>query len=110
MSSSKIFEGVFIVPVKHKVYVCVCSSAEIVSSPIDASALSGCNYVPKSYGTEKKIAIKHLKDQNLSLSCLEDAASSLANVYAKSTKFVSSCHGIKNKNNLSAVGSSVWRK
>ena len=110
LSSSKTFEGVFIVPVKHKVYVCLCSSTEVVSSPIDASAFSGCNSVPKLYGTEKKIAIKHLKDQILSLSCLEDAAASLANVYAKSTKFVSSCHGIKNKNNSSAVGSSAWGK
>ena len=110
LSSSKTFEGVFIVPVKHKVYVCLCSSTEVVSSPIDASAFSGCNSVPKLYGTEKKIAIKHLKDQILSLSCLEDAAASLANVYAKSTKFVSSCHGIKNKNNSSAVGSSARGK
>ena len=39
--------------------------AEIVPSLIGAHALSGCDSVPKLYGTGKKTVIKHLKDQNL---------------------------------------------
>ena len=57
--------------------------AEILPSLIDAHALSGCDSVPELYGTGKKTVIKNLKDQNLSLSSLEDTAGSLANVYAK---------------------------
>ena len=77
--------------------------AEILPSLIDAHALSGCDSVPKLYGTGKKTVIKNLKDQNLSLSSLEDTAGSLANVYAKSTKLISSYYGIQNTNNLSEV-------
>ena len=83
--------------------------AEILPSLIDARALSGCDFVPKLYGTGKKTAIKHL-DQNLSLPSLGDTAASLANVYAKSTKLISSNYGIKNTNNLSEVRFSIWGK
>ena len=58
--------------------------AEILPSLIDARTLSGCNFVSNLYGTGKNTVIKHLKNQNLSLSSLEDTAASLANVYAKS--------------------------
>ena len=58
--------------------------AEILPSLIDARTLSGCNFVSKLYGTGKNTVIKHLKNQNLSLSSLGDTAASLANVYAKS--------------------------
>ena len=74
---------------------------EIVLSLIDAQALSGCDSVSKLHGIGKKTVTKHLKDQNLSLSSLGDTAALLANVYAKSTKLISSCYGIKNANNLS---------
>ena len=82
--------------------------AEIVPSLIGAHALSGCDSVPKLYGVEKKAVTKYLKDQNLSLSSLGDTAASLTNVYAKSTKLISSCYGVKNANNLSEVRLSVW--
>ena len=52
--------------------------------------------MPKLYGTGKKKVMKHLKDPNLSLSSLGDIAASLANVYAKSIKLISSYYGIKN--------------
>ena len=81
--------------------------AEIVRSLIGVHALSGCDSVPKLYGVGKKAVIKHLKDQNLSLSSLGDTAASLANVYAESTKLVSSCYGVKNANNLSEVRLSI---
>ena len=84
--------------------------AKIVSSLIGAHALSGCDSVLKLYGIGKKTVIKHLKDQNLSLSSLGDTAASLANVYAESTKLISSCYGVKNVNNLSEVRFSVWGK
>ena len=76
---------------------------KIVPSLIGAHALSGCDSVPKLYGIGKKTVIEHLKDQNLSLSNLGDTAASLANVYAKSTKLISSCYGVKDANNLSEV-------
>ena len=63
--------------------------------------------MPKLYGVGKKAVIKHLKDQNLSLSSLGDTAASLANVYAESTKLISSCYCAKNANNLSEVRFSV---
>ena len=44
--------------------------AEKVPSLIDPHALSSCDSVPKLYSTEKETVIKHLKDQNLSLSSL----------------------------------------
>ena len=66
--------------------------------------------MPKLYGTGKKTVIKHLKDQNLSLSSLSDTAATFANVYAKSTKLISSYYGIKNTNKLSEVRFSVWGK
>ena len=81
--------------------------AEILPSLMDTRALSGCNSVPTLYGTRKKTVIKHLKDQNLSLSSLGDTAASLANVYAKSTKLIPSYYGIQNMNNLSEVRFSV---
>ena len=56
--------------------------AEILSSFIDAHASSSCHFVPKLYGTGRKTVIKHLKDQNLSLSRLGGNAASLKNVYA----------------------------
>ena len=40
--------------------------AEIVPTPTDSQALSGCDSVPKLYDTGKKTVIEHLKDQNLS--------------------------------------------
>ena len=61
-----------------------------------------CIKVP---GIEKKIAIKNFKDHNLPMSSLADAAASLANVYSKSTKLISSCYGIKNANNVSKYDS-----
>ena len=64
--------------------------AEILSSLIDAHALSGCDSVQKLYGNGKRTVIKHLRDQNLSLSSLGDTAASLTNVYVKSTKLISS--------------------
>ena len=36
--------------------------AGILPSLIDARALFGCDFVPKLYGTGKKIVIKHLKE------------------------------------------------
>ena len=39
---------------------------------------------------------------------LGDTGAILTNVYAKSTKLISSCHGIKNANNLSKLRFSVW--
>ena len=83
---------------------------EILLSLTDACALSGCNSMPKLYSTGKKAVIKYLKDQNLLLSSLEDTATSLGNVYAKSTQLISSYYGIKNMNNLSEVRFSVWGK
>ena len=62
-------------------------------------------FCAKVAGIGKKIAIKNLKDQNLSLSSLADTAVSLANVYAKSTKLISSCYSIKNANNVSKYDS-----
>ena len=58
-------------------------NAEILPQLIDVHALSGCNFVPKLYGTGKKIIIKHLKDKNLSLLSLGDTATSWTNVCAK---------------------------
>ena len=84
--------------------------AEILPLLIDARAPSGCDSLPKLYGTGKKTVIKHLKDQNLSLSSLGDTAASLANVYAKSTKLIPSYYGIQNMNNLSEVRFSAWGK
>ena len=81
--------------------------AGILPSLIDARALFGCDFVPKLYGTGKKIVIKHLKEWNLSLSSLRNTAASLVNIYGKSTKLVSSYYGIKNANNLSEVQFSV---
>ena len=60
----------------------------ILPSLTDVPARSGCDSVPKLYGTGKKTDIKHLKDQNLPLPSLGDTAASLANVYAKSTKLI----------------------
>ena len=76
---------------------------EIISSPITANALSGFKSLPKLYGIGKITVIKHLKDQNLSLSSEGDTAASLANVYAESTKLFLSCYCVKNVNNLSEV-------
>ena len=84
--------------------------AEIVPSLISAHALSGSDSVPKLYGIGSNIVIKHLKDQNLSLSSLGDTAVLLANVYAESIKLISSCYGVKNANSLSEVRFSVWGK
>ena len=84
--------------------------AERVPALIGAHALSGCDSVPKLYGTGKKTVIKHLKDQNLSLPSLGDTAASFTNVYAENAKLISSCYGIKNANNLSEVRFSVWEK
>ena len=83
---------------------------KIVSSLIVAHALSGCDSVAKLYGIGKKTVIKRLKVENLSLSSLGDTAASLSDVYAESTKLISSCYGVKNANNLSEVRFSVWRK
>ena len=77
--------------------------AEILLSLIDTHAIFGCDSVPKLYGTGKRTFTKHLKDQNRSLSNLGDTAGSLANVYAKSAKLISSYYGIQNTNNLSKV-------
>ena len=76
---------------------------EIISSPITANALSGFKSLPKLYGIGKITVIKHLKDQNLSLSSEGDTAASLANVYAESTKLFLSCYCVKNVNNLFEV-------
>ena len=84
--------------------------AEIVPSLTGAHALSGCDSVPKLYGIGKKTVMKHLKDQNLSLSSLGNTAASLAKVYVESTKLISSYYGVKNANNLSEVRFSVWGK
>ena len=84
--------------------------AEIVPSLISAHALSGSDSVPKLYSIGNNIVIKHLKDQNLSLSSLGDTAVLLANVYAESIKLISSCYGVKNANSLSEVRFSVWGK
>ena len=83
---------------------------EILPKLIDARVLSGCDSVPKLYGTGKKIVTKHLRDRNLSLSSLGDTATTLANAYDKNTKLISSYYGIKNTNNLSEVRFSVWGK
>ena len=83
---------------------------EILPKLIDARALSGCDSVPKLYGTGKKTVTKHLRDRNLSLSSLGDTATTLANAYDKNTKLISSYYGIKNTNNLSEVRFSVWGK
>ena len=77
--------------------------AEILSLLTDAPVLSGCDSVSKLYDTGKKTVIKHLKDQDLSILSLGETAASLANVYAKSTKLISSYCGIKNTNNISEV-------
>ena len=49
--------------------------AEILPLLTDARAPSGCDSLPKLYGTGKKTVIKHLKDQNLSLWSLGDNCS-----------------------------------
>ena len=48
--------------------------AKIVPSFTGAHALSGCGSLPMLYGIGKKTVIKHLKDQNLSLSSLGGTA------------------------------------
>ena len=76
---------------------------EIVPSLIRAHAVSSCDSVPKLYGIGNKTLIKHLKDQNLSLSSLGEDATSFATVYAASARLISSCYGVKNANSLSEV-------
>ena len=85
-------------------------NAEIIPELTDVHALSGCSSVPKLYGIGKKIVMKHLKDDNLSLPSLGDTATSWPNVCAKATKLISSCYGIKNANSLPEVWFSVWGK
>ena len=78
--------------------------AGILPLQIDICALSCCNYVPKLYYTRKKTVIKHLIYQTRSLQSLGDTAASLVDVYAKSTKLISSYYGIKNANNYLKYG------
>ena len=54
--------------------------------------------------------VKHLKDQNQSLTSLGDTAALLTNAYAKSTKFISSWYGAKSANNLFELQILVWGK
>ena len=66
--------------------------------------------MPKLYDIGKMTVIKHLIDENQSLTSLGDTAASLTNAYAKSTKLISSWYGAKSANNLFELQILVWGK
>lgn len=86
------------------------NNAELELSAIGALPLCGWDYLPKLYDIGKMTVIKHLKDQNQSLTSLGDTAASLTNAYAKSTKFIPSWYGAKSANNLFELQILVWGK